>query len=166
MKLHPISSALFSAATDSSSRCVPQLPPIAQAPNPISETFQPSRPNVLYFMARILIHLDCDRNSQDFVDPPAGPEILAGSEGFVTRHLISLLPIIALSSLTLAAGVTFSGVDQSSGPPFPTAPITLDVIGAAGDPIQTLLVSIPSASPGAGLGFHAFGSDTLGKFDA
>jgi hypothetical protein len=117
-------------------------------------------------MARILIHLDCDRNSQDFVDPPAGPEILAGSEGFVTRHLILLLPIITLSSFALAAGVTFSGVNEGSGPPFPSAPITLDVIGASGDPLQTLLVSIPTASAGAGLGFHAFGSDTLGKFDA
>src|SRR6184192_301764 len=51
MKLHPRSSALFSAATDSSSRCVPQLPPMAHAPKPISETFQPRRPNVRYFMA-------------------------------------------------------------------------------------------------------------------
>src|SRR5258706_1308104 len=50
MKLHPRSSALFSAATDSSSRCDPQLPPMAQAPNPISETFHPSLPNVLYFI--------------------------------------------------------------------------------------------------------------------
>src|SRR6476660_4309231 len=54
MQLHPRSSALFSAATDSSSRCVPQLPPMAHAPKPISETFHPKRPNVRYFIARIL----------------------------------------------------------------------------------------------------------------
>src|SRR5215213_5580818 len=50
MKLHPRSSARFSAATESASLCGPQLPPIAHAPKPISETFHPVRPNVRYFI--------------------------------------------------------------------------------------------------------------------
>src|SRR5687768_3865162 len=54
MKLTPRSSARFSAATESLSSCGPQLPPIAHAPNPISETRHPVRPNARYRMAAIL----------------------------------------------------------------------------------------------------------------
>src|SRR6185503_9369743 len=54
MKLQPRSSARFNAATESLSSCGPQLPPIAHAPKPISETFHPVRPNVRYFMRAML----------------------------------------------------------------------------------------------------------------
>ena len=57
MKLQPRSSARWRAAVESSSFCSPQLPPMAQAPKPISETETPVRPNVRVRM----------------VGPPRGP---------------------------------------------------------------------------------------------
>src|ERR1700712_2092533 len=45
-----MSSALCSAAIDSSSLTVPQVPPIAQAPKLTLETCQPVRPNSRYCM--------------------------------------------------------------------------------------------------------------------
>src|SRR5471032_923923 len=50
MKLTPRSSALWSEATESDSDWGPQLPPMAHAPNPISETFRPVWPNLRNFM--------------------------------------------------------------------------------------------------------------------
>src|SRR4051794_28691077 len=51
MNVTPRSSARPSAASESSSFCGPQLPPMAQPPKPISETFGPDLPKVRYFMA-------------------------------------------------------------------------------------------------------------------
>ena len=42
MNVTPLSSAVLSAATASSSETLPQSAPIAQAPNPISEISRPS----------------------------------------------------------------------------------------------------------------------------
>src|SRR3954463_5525910 len=63
MKLQPRSSARFSAATDSDSSCGPHPPPIAQAPKPIPDTFQPVPPNVRYRMrpmisSVLVVHLN------------------------------------------------------------------------------------------------------------
>src|SRR5262245_43739180 len=48
MKLTPRSMARCRAASDVLSLVGPQSPPMAQAPNPMAEIFQPMRPNVRY----------------------------------------------------------------------------------------------------------------------
>src|ERR1022692_1678555 len=51
MKLAPQSMAEWSAARDSVSSTLPQVPPIAHAPKLMSETFQPVRPKSRSFMS-------------------------------------------------------------------------------------------------------------------
>src|ERR1039458_3047890 len=51
MKFTPQSMAELSAARDSVSSTLPQVPPIAHAPKLMSETFQPVRPKSRSFMS-------------------------------------------------------------------------------------------------------------------
>ena len=56
MKVTPVSSAAFSAASASLSLTSPQVPPIAQAPKPISDTAVPSRDARLCFIVVVRLN--------------------------------------------------------------------------------------------------------------
>src|SRR5687767_3096966 len=105
IKLQPKSSALLRAATDSSSRCVPQLPPMAQAPKPISDTFQPSRPNVRYFIARIFTPFAPGRNTRYHFAPMSRSSPTAGS----ASADVSPSPMDELFSDRLVAAIEAKG---------------------------------------------------------
>ncbi len=68
-------------------------------------------------------------------------------------HLQRIPPLIllALTSLTFADPLTFTGHGDTFGPPFPTDSIALTVRSDAGTPLQALYISVPTASSGSGL---------------
>jgi len=69
------------------------------------------------------------------------------------KHLKRIPPVIllALTSLTFADPLTFTGHGDTFGPPFPTDSIALQARSADGTPLQALYMSIPTASSGSGL---------------
>ena len=67
------------------------------------------------------------------------------------RHSIPPVIVLALASLTFADPLTFTGHGETFGPPFPTDAIALQARSGDGTPLQALYISVPSASPQAGL---------------
>src|ERR1700686_1938529 len=68
MKLTPRSIARGRAASEVLSSVLPQAsPPIPQAPKPISEIFQPVRPNVRYCMCEVISFYSCSSGCIKFM---------------------------------------------------------------------------------------------------
>ncbi|HEV8293286.1 MAG TPA: hypothetical protein VGP94_15225, partial [Tepidisphaeraceae bacterium] len=75
------------------------------------------------------------------------------------------LILLALTSLTLADPLTFTGHGDTFGPPFPTDSIALTVRSAEGTPLQALYLSIPTASSGSGLGLGITSGGSIAHLD-
>jgi len=67
------------------------------------------------------------------------------------RKILPPLILLALASPTLADPLTFTGHGDTFGPPFPSDFIAIDGRSADGILLQSLYMSIPTASSGSGL---------------
>jgi hypothetical protein len=72
------------------------------------------------------------------------------------------LILLALTSLTSADPLIFTGHGEIVGPPFPTSAVALQARNEAGAPLQALYITIPMASPESGLSVNI----TSGSFTA
>jgi len=83
-------------------------------------------------------------------------------------HVKRIAPLIflALTSLTFADPLTFTGHGDISGPPFPTSSIALEVRRADGTPLQGLYISLPSASSGSGVDVGITSGGFTAHFDS
>jgi hypothetical protein len=98
---------------------------------------------------QILIHLPPNGNLLTLHRKRA----IFACRGPLVKQLQRIPPLIllALTSLTFADPLTFTGHGDTFGPPFPTDSIALQARSADGTPLQALYMSIPTASSGSGL---------------
>ena len=84
------------------------------------------------------------------------------------KHLTRIATLIplALTSLTLAEPVIFTGHGEIIGPPFPTSSIALETRRDDGTPLQGVYVSLPTASSGSGLDVSVDSGGFVGHFDS
>src|SRR5438445_6998847 len=119
-----------------------------------SRSPKPSNPAFQMFCIsyiQILIHLPPNGNSSDLLTLHRNRAIFP-CRGPLVNYLQRIPPLIllALTSLTFADPLIFTGHGDTFGPPFPTDSIALQVRSADGSPVQALYVSIPTASSGSG----------------